>query len=109
MHNDIASSLMTDCNDIDINIEVIKIQNSVYMPEDSDMVRRFARALSSKKPAFTGLNIFGDAGYIVPRTGIPFIIYGPGEYISAVNEKISIKSILSAAEAYVRYIETYQD
>lgn len=108
IHNEIASALMADCDDIDINIEVLKIQNSVYMPENSEMVNRFARALASKKATFTGLNIFGDAGYIIPRTGIPFIIYGPGEYISAVNEKISIKSILSAAEVYVRYIETYR-
>lgn len=108
-HDETAAELMGAYDGVEIGTGVLKIQNSVYMPEDSEMVRRFARALAPRRAAFTGLNIFGDAGYIVPRTGVPFVIYGPGEYTSAVDEKISIKSILSAAETYVKYIRTYEE
>lgn len=73
------------------------------------MVKRFSNTLLSmnKKSVLTGLNIFGDAAHVIPRTGVPFLIYGPGEYSSAINEKVSLKSVISVANVLVKYIQSY--
>ncbi len=109
LHNDIARELSKTFGGINIKIEVLKVQNSVYIPENSAMVKRFSDTLLSmnKKSVLTGLNIFGDAAHVIPRTGVPFLIYGPGEYSSAVNEKVSLRSVISVANVLVKYIQTY--
>ncbi|MPN62240.1 hypothetical protein SDC9_209987 [bioreactor metagenome] len=109
LYNKIAKELSKTYDGISVKIEILKIQNSVYIPEDSAMVKRFSETLSSmnKKSVLTGLNIFGDAAHVIPRTGVPFIIYGPGEYSSAVNEKVSLKSVISVANVLVKYIRTH--
>ncbi|MDO4559719.1 MAG: M20/M25/M40 family metallo-hydrolase [bacterium] len=109
LHNDIARELSKTFGGINIKIEVLKVQNSVYIPENSAMVKRFSDTLLSmnKKSVLTGLNIFGDAAHVIPRTGVPFLIYGPGEYSSAVNEKVSLKSVISVANVLVKYIQNY--
>ncbi|ANZ46170.1 M20/M25/M40 family metallo-hydrolase [Cloacibacillus porcorum] len=109
LHNEIAGELSKTYGGINVKIEVLKIQNSVYIPENSTMVKRFSNTLLSmnKKSVLTGLNIFGDAAHVIPRTGVPFLIYGPGEYSSAINEKVSLKSVISVANVLVKYIQSY--
>lgn len=108
-HYRIAESLMNGYENLHINIDILKILHSITQPDDTAIFSRFSKTLTSlgEKPCKVGLNFFGDASYIVPRMGVPFIIYGPGLHVSAINENVPLSSVEKTAAILERYIMSF--
>lgn len=91
-----------------ISTEVLVNRRSSTMPEDAPLVRRFQDNLRSlgMDASLVGFHSFSDVSRIVPYSGFPFVIFGPGEDIveTSVNEKVRLASVVDVAKALTRYI-----
>ncbi len=78
------------------------------MDEKAPLVMRFMNIF--KKLALPwgtmGISYFTDASIFVPKLGIPFVIYGPGDegFFHQPDEYISISSVKQAAQVLEEYL-----
>jgi acetylornithine deacetylase len=74
-------------------------------PASLPLVRQFLRGIGQRKPA--GVNFFCDAA-ILAQSGIPSIVFGPGDIAQAhtADEWISLRSLERAREILVNYLKS---
>lgn len=90
-------------------IEVVSSDVAVGMPENAPMVRNFADAVrkAGRIPEKSGVYYFTDACAIIPKLGVPFVLYGPGEsivYDRLTSEFVVLDSVVEATKTYINYI-----
>lgn len=100
---------MTEKNaDLSFEIEVVNSNLAVGMAEDAPMILGFSEAIrrSGRIPEKRGLFYFTDACAIIPKIGVPFVLFGPGDdvYNKLRNEYVELDSVLNAASTYINYI-----
>lgn len=103
-----AREMMEKNGDLSFEIEVVNSNLAVGMAEDAPMVQDFSEAIrrSGQVPEKRGLFYFTDACAIIPKIGVPFVLYGPGDdvYNKLRNEFVELDSVINAARTYINYI-----
>ena len=106
---EIAQNMEEQCEELKCCVSVMNDRPAVETdPEDSFVkaVRRAAE-MAGMEGKLRGLYFYTDASQIIPGTGIPFVILGPGDDKMAhcVNEKISLAEIAEMTETYLRFLQ----
>ncbi len=75
-----------------------------------DKIIAYAMQAAGKDLKQRGVNYFTDASSLVGNTGLPMIIYEPGEDAQAhqPNERLSVAKFFEAIEFYERFISMYR-
>lgn len=106
---DMAQEMMKEEPRLKIEIEVLSSNAAVGMPDDSPLVKRFEKVLANstgEQRKKRGLLYYTDACALVPVTGVPFLLFGPGAniYHTLIEESVSLASVVEAAKIFVKYI-----
>jgi len=108
--HELAQKAIREAPGLEIDIEILVDRQACTMPEDAPLVQQFQHILKklSMNTSLAGLHSFSDVSRIVPKLGLPFIIFGPGEDIveTSINEKVSLISVVDAAKALTEYIRS---
>jgi succinyl-diaminopimelate desuccinylase len=98
--------------DLDAGVRVLTDRAPVVTPAGHRLVRAALQAASAEGHRITspvGMPYFSDASVYVPATGLPVILYGPGETTLAhqPDEWVERNAYLRAIRFYVRLVTTW--
>lgn len=118
-HDDVVNEIRELCNqikqtdpDFDADVEAINDRPAVETSSDHPFVKMAQEVIKEefgKDVTPKGVNFFTDAAIFLPPTGLPAILYGPGDASMAhqPNEHVSIKHLEEAVHFYAALIQRY--
>lgn len=82
---------------------------STFLSPDEDLPKRFARSVGAvrrRKACFAVSSGFNDSHFFAQVAGLPTLGYGPGGHdYHGVDERISVRELLTTARVYAHFIE----
>lgn len=95
---------------VKIELEVTGNREAIEQPEDTEFIRNLKKAIGkedSSEPQ--GIYFYTDGSIIIPKTKIPFVIFGPGcpKQCHKADEHISLKQIEQCFYYYRKIIDLY--
>lgn len=91
-----------------LEMEVRVDRPALGMDEDAPLIRRFRDIHRRLKLPWetTGINYFTDASIFVPKLGVPFIIFGPGEerFFHQPDEYVALSAVTQFAEILTEHL-----
>lgn len=104
---EILDSLAVDIPEYDATLDVINDKAAVSTPTDDSFVRMaqdVGQSLWGQALPAQGVSYYTDASILVPASGAPVIILGPGEADLAhqTDEWVSVEKLMGAAQFYAQ-------
>jgi succinyl-diaminopimelate desuccinylase len=101
----LAARLGEAIDDFSAAVEVIQDVAPVETPLDHELVRAVERAAtlaSGTPPRIRGVSYFSDASVLQPATGVPTVLFGPGDDAVAhrTDEHVSVSDLVAAARVF---------
>lgn len=104
----IAEEMEKDCAMLQCSVSVMNNRPAVETAPGHPFVKKVCGAAqkTGMSGELRGLYFYTDASQLIPQTGIPFVIAGPGDDKMAhcVNEKIALEEVAQMTEVYLRYL-----
>lgn len=114
-HNDLIDAMLSLAHDQEAAAEGLRLEvrvannlPPVETPADAPAVRAFHQSLIEQlgvEPTVRGLTYYTDAAVLQPPTGVPTIIFGPGDDRLAhqPDERVDVQQVLAAAHCYAAF------
>jgi len=91
--------------DHEVNARQLFVRRPFRVPEDARILKRLQKAAAPSRPV--GLSFWADSA-LAAQAGIPSVLFGPiGHGAHAVDEWVSLKSLVRVYEVLKKLIESY--
>jgi succinyl-diaminopimelate desuccinylase len=101
----LAGHIESAVPDLAVDVEILQDVPPMETPEDHEIIssaRRAAALVLKREPEVRGVDYFSDASVLQPATGVPTVLFGPGDERIAhqVDEYIETAAIVAAARVF---------
>lgn len=108
---EIAQSIENKYEGLEVSFQIINDRPAIETNQNEKFVKLLQDLLKKKglNSSLKGVSYYSDASILVPKLGIPFAIFGPGNIHTShqANEFIEIPKLLTATQFYVHAIARY--